>query len=116
MISILLGFMPKFSSIMQTIPLGITGGMEILLFGWITVTGARIWVNHNVDLSEPRAMVIAGLGIMLGSGMQTLPGGVIMFSPNFQLDGIGMSAIVCVGLNILLFLIPDHISHRTKKK
>jgi xanthine/uracil permease len=37
------------------------GGLSIILFGLITVSGARIWVENQVDFKDSRNMLVAGI-------------------------------------------------------
>src|SRR4051812_13406166 len=47
--AIILGFSPKFGALIMTIPGAVLGGLSIVVFGLITATGARIWVQNRVD-------------------------------------------------------------------
>src|SRR6185437_15063921 len=47
--AILLGFSPKFGAVIHTIPTAVMGGVSIVVFGLITVAGARIWVDNKVN-------------------------------------------------------------------
>lgn len=47
-VAILLGFCPKFGALISTIPTGVFGGLSIVLFGLIAISGARIWVENRV--------------------------------------------------------------------
>ncbi|KAI7894028.1 Xanthine/uracil/vitamin C permease [Mucor mucedo] len=84
-IAIFLGFIQKFGAAIHTIPSGVFGGLSIILFGLITVSGARIWVENGVDFKDSRNMLVAGIPVVLGASMQTT-----LKWGNFQLDGIGL--------------------------
>ncbi|KAJ3240107.1 hypothetical protein HDU81_004527 [Chytriomyces hyalinus] len=114
--AIILSFIPKFTALINTIPPGIWGGVEIILFGLISITGARIWAQNKVDLGEPKNLFIAAVVVILGAGMPSLPSGVVKLSSTFQLDGIGLSAIVALVLNLAVFVIPDAIKSLLEKK
>ncbi|KAI7898965.1 permease family-domain-containing protein [Cokeromyces recurvatus] len=91
-IAIFLGFIQKFGAAIHTIPDGVFGGLSIILFGLITVSGARIWVENEVDFKDSRNMLVAGIPVIIGAAMQTT-----LKWGNFQLDGIGLptySAII----------------------
>ncbi|KAJ3064982.1 hypothetical protein HDU98_011618 [Podochytrium sp. JEL0797] len=108
-LAILLSFLHKFGSLLRTIPNGVWGGIEIVLFGLIAVTGARIWSQNKVDLNDTRNLFIAAVPVILGAGMPGLPGGVVHLGSGFQLDGIGMSAISALVLNLGLRVLPDAV-------
>ncbi|KAJ3025431.1 UNVERIFIED_CONTAM: hypothetical protein HDU68_007144 [Siphonaria sp. JEL0065] len=105
-LAIILSFFQKFGGVLRTIPNGIWGGIEIVVFGLIAITGARIWLQNRVDLSDPKNLFIAAVVVILGSGMPSLPGGVLHLGDGFQLDGIGLSAITAIVLNFAVFVVP----------
>jgi putative pyrimidine permease RutG len=81
--AIVLGFSPKFGALIQTIPGPVLGGVSIVVFGLIAVTGARIWVVNKVDFSNNRNLIVAAVTLVLGTGDFTLKLG------GFALGGIG---------------------------
>ncbi|KAG0015361.1 hypothetical protein BGZ81_011720 [Podila clonocystis] len=98
-VGIILGLCPGFGAIIQTIPSGVFGGLSIVLFGLIAVTGARIWVTSNVDFSRPRNLITAGVAVVLGCGM--VDGLVVSFGV-VKIDGIGCSTASAIILYQLL--------------
>ena len=68
-VAILLGFCPKFGSLIATIPGGVLGGLAVVLFGLIAVTGGRIWVENRVDFSKSRNLITAAVALTIGAGM-----------------------------------------------
>jgi uracil-xanthine permease len=98
LIAILLGFSPKFGALIQTIPVAVLGGVSIVVFGLITVAGARIWVQSRVDFSDNRNLVVTAVTLVLGAGDFTLRIG------NFALGGIGTATFGAIILYALLGL------------
>ncbi|KAI8380737.1 Xanthine/uracil/vitamin C permease [Blakeslea trispora] len=96
-IAILLGFIQKFGAAIHTIPEGVFGGLSIILFGLITVSGARIWVENEVDFKDSRNMLVAGVPVIIGAAMQTT-----LKWGNFQLDGIGLPTYAAILLYQIL--------------
>lgn len=47
----LLGFFGKFSAIVRTIPAGVLGGVTLILYALIAITGIKIWVDNKVNFS-----------------------------------------------------------------
>ncbi|HRN77531.1 solute carrier family 23 protein, partial [Ottowia sp.] len=43
LMALVLGFSPKFGALIQAIPLPVMGGVSIVVFGLITIAGAKIW-------------------------------------------------------------------------
>jgi putative pyrimidine permease RutG len=96
LIAILLGFSPKFGAVIQAIPLPVMGGVSIVVFGLITVAGAKIWVDNKVDFSDNRNLLVAAIPLVLGTGEFTLRFG------DFALGGIGCATFGAIGLFALL--------------
>jgi uracil-xanthine permease len=95
-IAIVLGFSPKFGALIMTIPGPVLGGLSIVVFGLITATGARIWVQHGVDFSQARNLVTAGVTLTIGAGDLALRLG------GFTLGGIGTATFGAIILYQLL--------------
>jgi len=96
--AILLGFSPKFGALIATIPGPVLGGLSIVVFGLITATGARIFVQNRVDFSRPRNLVTAAVTLTIGAGDLALKLG------GFTLGGIGTATF---GAIILYQLFRD---------
>jgi len=97
-VAIVLGFSPKFGALIMTIPGAVLGGLSIVVFGLITATGARIWVQNRVDFSRARNLVTAAVTLTLGAGDLALKIG------GFTLGGIGTATF---GAIILYQLVRD---------
>lgn len=96
LIAIVLGFSPKFGALIQMIPGPVIGGMSIVVFGLIAVTGARIWVVNQVDFSKNHNLIVAAVTLVLGAGNFSLELG------GFRLDGIGTATFGAILLHALL--------------
>jgi uracil-xanthine permease len=94
--AVLLGFSPKFGALIQTIPTSVMGGVSIVVFGLITVAGARIWVDNKVNFADSRNMLVAAITLVLGTGDFTLKFG------GFAMGGIGTATFGAILLNALL--------------
>jgi putative pyrimidine permease RutG len=94
--AILLGFSPKFGALITSIPLAVMGGVSIVIFGLITVAGARIWVDNKVDFSDSRNLLVAAITLVLGTGDFTLKFG------GFALGGIGTATFGAILLHAVL--------------
>ena len=94
--AVLLGLSPKFGALIHTIPTAVMGGVSIVVFGLISVAGARIWVDNKVDFSDSRNMLVAAITLVLGTGDFTLKFG------EFAMGGIGTATFGAILLNALL--------------
>lgn len=86
----------KLSALLQSIPSAVLGGIMLLLFGSIASVGIQYLIQHKVDFSETRNIIIASVTLTMGIG-----GAIISFG-TFSMSGIGLSALTGVLLNLLL--------------
>lgn len=98
-IAILFGFCPKFGAIVSTIPSGVFGGLSIVLFGLIAVTGGRIWIENKVDFSKSSNLIPAGVALVIGAGMT---GGLAVQFGTIAIDGIGLATFAAIILYQIL--------------
>ena len=91
-VAILLGFSPKFGAVIQAIPLPVMGGISIVVFGLIAVTGAKIWVDNKVNFADNKNLIVAAITLVLGTGDFTLKMG------GFTLAGIGTATFGAIFL------------------
>ncbi|MEN8428440.1 solute carrier family 23 protein [Acinetobacter towneri] len=91
--AIFLGLSPKFGAIIHTIPTAILTGASIVVFGLITIAGAKIWIENKVDFSKNKNLMVAAVTIILGTGDYALQFG------NFNLGGIGTATFAALFLN-----------------
>ncbi len=94
--AISLAFIGKVGLFLQSIPTPVMGGILILLFGAITVTGLHLLAQTQEDLMSPRNMTIVGIVLVIPVGGLTLGAG------NFAISGIGLGGLIGVLLNIIL--------------
>ena len=86
----------KLSALLQSIPSAVLGGIMLLLFGSIASVGIQYLIQHKVDFSETRNIIIASVTLTMGIG-----GAIISFG-TFTMSGIGLSALTGVLLNLLV--------------
>ena len=91
--AIFLGFSPKFGAVIHTIPTAILTGASIVVFGLITIAGAKIWIENKVDFSKNKNLMVASVTIILGTGDFALQFG------DFNLGGIGTATFAALILN-----------------
>ena len=96
LIALVLGFSPKFGALIQAIPLAVMGGVSIVVFGLIAIAGAKIWVDNQVDFTNPTNLIVAAVTLVLGTGDYTLRFG------DFALGGIGTATFGAIALHLVL--------------
>jgi uracil permease len=110
-IAILLGFVGKLAALVNTIPVAVTGGLAIYLFGVIGMQGVALIQSEKVNLFEPRQLAVGAIILILGiGGNLALPNGIFPFNvpvlfPN-GIPAIVFAAIVGILLNALFLLLP----------
>ena len=67
-IAILLGFIGKLSALVGTVPVAVTGGLAIYLFGVIGMQGIALMIEEKVNLYEPKQLAIGAIIMVLGIG------------------------------------------------
>lgn len=95
------GFVGKISAVISSIPTPVMGGISILLFGIIASSGLRVLVENKIDFAKQRNLVIASVILVLGIG-----GAAIHIGKQFALEGMALSALIGVVLNLVL---PENI-------
>ena len=110
-IAILLGFIGKLAALINTIPVAVTGGLAIYLFGVIGKQGIALIQSEKVNLFDPKNLAIGATILVLGIGGNLgLPDGLFPFKiPVFFPDGIPaivFAAIVGILINLLFILLP----------
>ena len=66
--TILLGFFTPLMVIVQTIPACVTGGVSLVLYGFIASSGVKMLINEKVDFTKSRNIFIAAAILVAGIG------------------------------------------------
>ncbi len=110
-IAIVLGFIGKLAALVNTIPVAVTGGLAIYLFGVIGKQGIALIQSERVNLFDPKNLAIGATILVLGIGGNLgLPDGLFPFKiPVLFPQGIPaivFAAIVGILLNALFVWLP----------
>lgn len=108
-LAILLGFVGKLAGLVQTVPLAVSGGLAIYLFGVIGMQGIALMQEHKVSMFDPRNLAIGAIIMIIGIGGNIgYPGGFLpVIIPGIFPSGLPAIATAAV-LGILvnaIFLI-----------
>lgn len=115
-IAIILSFSGTFSAAVANIPGPVMGGVSLLLFGVIAVSGLRIFVEQKVDFSKSVNMLLAA--VILGTGLS----GITLTIGQVSLKGMALATIVGILVNLVFRLIqmfglsnePEEVETETK--
>jgi uracil permease len=108
-ISILLGFVGKLEALVASVPLAVSGGLAIYLFGVIGMQGIALIQENKVSMFDPRNLAVGAIIMVVGIGGNIgYPGGFIPITvPGLFPSGLPAIATAAV-LGILvnaIFLI-----------
>jgi uracil permease len=67
-IAVLLGFFGKLAGLVQTVPLAVSGGLAIYLFGVIGMQGIALMQEHKVSMFDPRNLAVGAVIMIVGIG------------------------------------------------
>ncbi len=97
-VALLLGICPKFGAAILSIPPPVLGGVSLVLYGLITLMGVKIWLDAKVDFSSQRNLVVAGVSLVVATGLGVK--GLTVGSLN--LAGIALGTVLALVLNLLM--------------
>ena len=94
--AIILAFSGKLAAFLSNMPTPIMGGIMLLLFGSIAAMGARSLLAPNANVRSERSVIIIAVTLVVGLGHLSVDLGLV------RLEGIGLSAIIAIILNLVL--------------
>jgi uracil permease len=94
--AIVFAFVGKLGALLASIPTPVMGGIIVLLFGAIVVVGMNSLVKSGEELTEPRNLAVVGIILITGIG------GLSFSAGEFTLEGIALSGVLGVLLNLVL--------------
>jgi len=96
------GLIPKFGSIVASIPPAVIGGAAVIMFGMVAGAGLKLIAEAKMTR---RNMAIVALSLGLGIGLAGVPDAVKLFPEGLRLlmvSGIIPAAVIAVVLNLVL--------------
>ncbi len=98
-LAICLSFVGKLSELIRSIPSPVMGGVCLLLFGVIAVSGIRIFVDRKVDFTKSHNMVMTGTIMIIGLSGAKLTFGTV------TVQGMVLATIVAVIMSLIFRLL-----------
>lgn len=105
-IAMILAFVGKLAALVGTLPVAVTGGLAIYLFGVIGLQGAALMISESVNLFDPKELAIGAIILTFGIGGSMLPGGVIK-AFGVEWPAIATSAMLGIILNLVFVFFPQ---------
>ena len=108
-LSIICSFVGKLSTLIQTIPGPVLGGISFLLYGMIGTSGIRILVDSNVDYAKSRNLALTSVIFVTG-----LSGIAVKFG-NIELTGMVLACVVGMILSLIFYVLDKfHLTNDTE--
>ena len=98
---IIFGLFTPFTKLLQTIPACVTGGVSVVLYGFIASSGVKMLINEKINLNETKNIFIVSTILVLGIGGFTLKFGNPL-SPAIQITSTAVAMIIGIILNFTL--------------
>lgn len=99
MLSIACSFIGKLSTLIQTIPGPVIGGISFLLYGMIGTSGLRILVDAQVDYSKNRNQALTSVIFVAGLS------GIALKIGSIQLTGMVLACVVGMVMSLVIYLL-----------
>ena len=97
-LSVVCGFIGKFSALISSIPGPVIGGISFLLYGMIGVSGLRILVDSKVDFDRARNQALTAVVFVTGLS------GITVNIGDIQLKGMVLACIVGMLMGLLFHI------------
>ena len=101
LLSIAIGFITPFTALLKTIPSCVTGGVSLVLYGFIASSGVKMLIQEKIDFSKTKNIFIASAILVVGIGGLALKFGDPS-NPAITITSIAVSMIVGIALNLVL--------------
>ncbi|MFD1706021.1 uracil permease [Siminovitchia sediminis] len=98
-IAVLLSFCGKLAALISSIPTPVMGGISLLLFGIIAVSGLRMLVEANVDYNISYNMILTCIVLAIGISGASITIGTV------PLSGMGLATVVAIVLSLFFNLL-----------
>jgi uracil permease len=98
-IAILVSFVGKLAALIHSIPVPVMGGVCLLLFGVIAVTGIRMLIERRVDYTQPRNLILTSTVLIAGVS------GAVVKLGTVELKGMALGTVVAIVLSLIFDLI-----------
>ncbi|MDY2629062.1 MAG: uracil permease [Lachnospiraceae bacterium] len=98
-LSIVISFCGKLSTLISTIPGPVIGGISILLYGMIGTSGLRILVDNKVDYGNSRNLTLTSVIFVIGLS------GIAVNLGDVQLTGMVLACVVGMILSLVFYIL-----------
>lgn len=114
--SIVLGFFAPLTTLLQTIPACITGGVSLILYGFIASSGVKMLIKDRVDFSITKNIVVASVILVAGIGGLVLGFGGTTASYKVSISATAVAMILGIVMNLILKDHSKEIEEETEEE
>lgn len=111
--SIALGLFAPLTTLLQTVPACITGGVSLILYGFIASSGVKMLIKEKVDFGKTRNIVIASVILVAGIGGLGLGFGGSLGNNIISISATAVAMILGIVFNAVL---PNSDIEKEKKE
>ncbi len=99
--SIVIGFFTPFTALLQTIPAAVTGGVSLILYGFIASSGVKMLIKEKIDFENQKNIFIASAILVSGIGGLAFKFGDAN-NPVITITSVAVAMILGILLNVIL--------------
>lgn len=100
-LSVVVGFITPFTALLQTIPNCVTGGVSLILYGFIASSGVKMLIQEKIDFGKTKNIFVASVILVSGIGGFTWKFGDAN-DPKVTITSTAVSMIMGIVLNFIL--------------
>ena len=102
LMSIALGFFAPLTLLLQTVPACITGGVSLILYGFIASSGVKMILKENVDFNNTKNIIVASVILVVGIGGLVLGFGGTSNGYIVSISGTAVAMILGIIINLAI--------------
>lgn len=95
-VTVLLGFVRPLMCVVETIPACITGGVSLILYGFIASSGVKMLINNRIDFGNTKNIFVASVILVAGIG------GLNITIGSISITSTAVAMILGIILNVIL--------------
>ena len=100
-IAIALGFLSPLMAFTMTIPACVTGGVSLILYGFIAASGVKMLIAEQIDFGKTKNIFVASVILVAGIGGLAFKFGDVA-NPTVEITSIAVSMILGIIMNLIL--------------
>ncbi len=103
------GFITPITKLLDTIPECVTGGVSLILYGFIAASGIKMLIAKKIDFNQPKNIFVASAILVAGIGGLTFKFGDAN-NPFITITSVAAAMILGILLNLIL---KDDVKHNS---